>query len=160
MAANNWLREAVMAVSAAQSLRDYLAVQGSQDVDEVLRHLTDDAVFDVGRGRYEGAEVRGFFERLRSVRSESRLLEVRDVDDARAVAVFEQRDDDLAPLGIDAIRLDVEVEVAPDGRIRRFTARPTPESIAALAAARDAGRSSEGTRLAERAGTLPPAPPS
>jgi hypothetical protein len=52
------------------------------------------------------------------------------------------------------------VEVAPDGRIRRFTARPTPESIAALAAARDAGRSSEGVRLAERAGTLPPAPPS
>jgi hypothetical protein len=149
-----------MAVSAARSLTAYLAAQGSGDVDDVLTHLTDDAVFDVGRGRYEGAEVRGFLERLRAVRSESRLLEVRDVDGVRAVAVFEQRDDDLAPLGIDTIQLDVEVEVAADGRIRRFTARPTPESIAALAAARDAGRSSEGVRLAERAGTQPPAPPS
>ena len=102
-----------MAVSAAKSLRDYLAAQGSGDLDE-----------------------------------------------GRVVAVFEQRDDDLAPLGIDAIHLDVEVEVAPDGRIRRFTARPTSESIAALTAARDAGRSSEGVRLAERAGTLPPAPTS
>jgi ketosteroid isomerase-like protein len=149
-----------MAMSAAQSLRDYLAAQGSGDIDDVLKHLTDDVVFDVGRGRYEGTEVRGFLERLRAVRSQSRLLEVRDVDGVRAVAVFEQRDDDLAPLGIDTIQLDVEVEVAADGRIRRFTARPTPESIAALAAARDAGRSSEGVRLAERAGTLPPAPPS
>jgi hypothetical protein len=149
-----------MAVSAAQSLTDYVAAQGSADVDDVLRRLTDDAVFDVGRGRYEGAAVRGFLERLRAVRSQSRILEVRDVGDGRAVAVFEQRDDDLVPLGIDAIRLDVEVTVDADGRIRTFTARPTPESIAALTAARDAGRSSEGVRQAERAGTLPAAPPS
>jgi hypothetical protein len=149
-----------MAVSAARALSEYLAAQGAEDVDDALRHLADDAVFDVGRGRYEGAAVRGFLERLRAVHSESRVLELRDVGDGRAVAVFEQRDDDLAPLGIDAIRLDVEVTVDADGRIRTFTARPTPESIAALTAARDAGRSSEGVRLAERAGTLRAAPPS
>jgi hypothetical protein len=149
-----------MAVSAARALSEYLAAQGAEDVDDALRHLADDAVFDVGRGRYEGAAVRGFLERLRAVHSESRVLELRDVGDGRAVAVFEQRDDDLAPLGIDAVRLDVEVTVDADGRIRTFTARPTPESIAALTAARDAGRSSEGVRLAERAGTLRAAPPS
>jgi hypothetical protein len=149
-----------MAVSAARALSEYLAAQGAEDVDDALRHLADDAVFDVGRGRYEGAAVRGFLERLRAVHSESRVLELRDVGDGRAVAVFEQRDDDLAPLGIDAIRLDVEVTVDADGRIRTFTARPTPDSIAALTAARDAGRSSEGVRLAERAGTLRAAPPS
>jgi hypothetical protein len=149
-----------MAVSAARALSEYLAAQGAEDVDDALRRLADDAVFDVGRGRYEGAAVRGFLERLRAVHSESRVLELRDVGDGRAVAVFEQRDDDLAPLGIDAVRLDVEVTVDADGRIRTFTARPTPESIAALTAARDAGRSSEGVRLAERAGTLRAAPPS
>ena len=149
-----------MAVSAAQSLAAYLAAQSAGDVDGALRRLADGVVFDVGRGRYEGAAVRGFLERLRAVHSESRVLELRDVGDGRAVAVFEQRDDDLAPLGIDAIQLDVEVTVDPDGRIRAFTARPTPESIAALTAARDAGRRSEGVRLAEGAGTLPPASPS
>ena len=146
-----------MPESAAQVLRDYLAAQASGDVDDALRYVADDAVFDVGRGRYAGPEVRGFLERLRSIRSESRVLELGETPDGRATAVFEQRDDDLAPLGIDAIRLDVEVEVT-DGRIRVFRARPTPESIAALAAARDGGRSSEGVRLAERAGTLPPPP--
>lgn len=58
------------------------------------------------------------------------------------------------PLGIEAIRLDVRVEVTDDNRIKKFTARPTPESIEALTAARRAGRSSEGLQLAEGAGTI------
>lgn len=145
-----------MQPSAAQVLRDYLAAQGSGDVDDALTFLAEDAVFDVGRGRYEGDAVRGFLERLRAVHSESRILRIDEPAEGRATAVFEQRDDDLAPLGIDAIRLDVEVTVTAAGRIRQFRARPTPESIAALTAARDAGRRSEGVRLAEGAGTLPP----
>ena len=141
--------------SAAQVLREYVAAQASGDVDDAMRFIADDAVFDVGRGRYEGAGVRGFLERLRAIHSESRVLQIEERSEDRAAAVFDQRDDDLAPLGIPSIRLDVEVQVT-DGRIREFRARPTAESIAALAAARSAGRSSEGVRLAERAGTLPP----
>jgi hypothetical protein len=93
------------------------------------------------------------------VNSKSSLLDVRDVSDTEAEAVFEQRDDDLGPLGIDAIRLDVLVKTTDDARIQNFTARPTPESIEALTAARQAGRSSEGLRLAENAGTIPPVDP-
>jgi hypothetical protein len=141
--------------TAAQVLREYVAAQASGNVEDAMRFIADDAVFDVGRGRYEGAEIRGFVERLRAIHSESRILEIGERSQDRATAVFEQRDDDLAPLGIEHIRLDVEVEIA-DGRIRLFRARPTPESIAALTAARDAGRSSEGIRLAEQTGTIPP----
>jgi hypothetical protein len=147
-----------MAASAVEVLREYLAAQAG-GVEAALRLVSDEAVFDVGRGRYEGAAVRGFLERLRAVHSESRLVEAAEPAPGRATAVFEQRDDDLAPLGIDAIRLDVEVELDDDGRIRLFRARPTPESIAARTAARDAGGRSEGIRLAEQAGTLPPSDP-
>lgn len=143
-----------MTHTASQALRDYLAVQASGDVEDALRHVADDAVFDVGRGRYEGPEVRQFLDRLRRVRSEVRVVGIEDAGPTRAVAVLEQRDDDLVPLGIDRIRLTVEVEIGADGRIRTFTARPTPESVAAITAARDAGRRSEGVTLAERAGTL------
>ena len=141
--------------SAAQVLREYVAAQATGTVDQAMRFIADDALFDVGRGRYEGPAVRGFVERLRGVHSESRILEIQEPAADRAVAVFEQRDDDLAPLGIPSIRLDVEVETNPSGRIQVFRARPTPESIAALSAAREAGRTSEGVRLAEQAGTLP-----
>ena len=119
-----------------------------------MRFIADDAVFDVGRGRFEGPAVRGFLERLRAIHSRLRILDVEERPGGQAVAVCETRDDDLAPLGIDHIVLDVEMEVA-DGRIQVFRARPTPESIAALTAAREAGRTSEGVRLAEQAGTLP-----
>jgi len=140
---------------ASNTLELYLKAQ-SRGPDEALRLVADDAVFDVGRGRYEGhPEIRQFFERLRVINSRSSLLEVRDVSPTQAEAVLEQRDDDLTPLGIDAIRLDVHVEVTDDDRIKNFTARPTPESIEALTAARQAGRSSEGLRLAENAGTIP-----
>lgn len=143
-----------MARSASDTLQQYLEAQ-SRGTEEALRLVADDAVFDVGRGRYEGyAEIRQFFERLRMVNSRSSLLEVRDVSPTEAEAVFEQRDDDLTPLGIDAIRLDVRIEVTADDRIRQFTARPTPESIEALTAARREGRRSEGLRLAEGAGTI------
>jgi hypothetical protein len=136
-------------------LQLYLEAQ-SRGAEEALRLVADDAVFDVGRGRYEGqSEIRQFLERLTTVHSRSALLEVRDVSPTQADAVFEQRDDDLTPLGIDAIRLDVHVEVTDDDRIKNFTARPTRESIEALTAARQSGRSSEGLRLAEDAGTIP-----
>jgi hypothetical protein len=147
-----------MAASAVEVLREYLAAQAG-GVEAALRLVSDEAVFDVGRGRYVGAAGRGYLERLRADPSESRLDEAAEPAPGRATAVFEQRDDDLAPLGIDAIRLDVEVELDDDGRIRLFRARPTPESIAALTAARHAGARSEGLRLAEQAGTLPPSDP-
>jgi hypothetical protein len=137
----------------------YLDAQ-SRGADDALRLIADDAVFDVGRGRYEGhAQIRQFLERLRMVNSRSSVLEVRDVSAVEAAAVFEQRDDDLSPLGIDAIRLDVHVTMTDDSRIKSFTARPTPESIEALAAARQTGRSSDGLRLAENAGTIAPRDP-
>lgn len=148
-----------MEQSATDTLRSYLAAQ-SRGPDEALRLITEDAVFDVGRGRYEGhGQIRQFFERLRTVNSRTSALEMRDVSPTEAEASFDQSDDDLRPLGIDRIRLDVRVETTADGRIKKFTARPTPESVEALTRARQAGRSSEGIRLAERAGTLPPPDP-
>lgn len=145
-------------MTAADTLRSYLAAQSGDDVEDALRLVADDAVFDVGRGRYEGPGIREFLTRLQRVHSVARVVSVEDAGPGTAVAVLDQRDDDLLPLGIDAVRLDVEVRVGPDGRIVLFRARPTPESLAALAGARDRGRSSEGIRLAEGAGTLPPAP--
>lgn len=144
-----------MGRTATEVLRDYLAGQ-SRSADEALRLIADDAVFDVGRGRYEGhEEIRAFVERLRAVNSHTSVVEMRDVSAHEAMAVFEQRDDDLAPLGIDSIQLNVRVHTTDDGHIQTFHARPTPESIDKLAGARSAGRSSEGMRLAERAGTIP-----
>jgi hypothetical protein len=142
--------------TAADALRSYVEAQSGDDAEGALRLIADDAVFDVGRGRYEGAGIREFLERLRSVHSVARVVSIDDAGPGRAVAVLEQHDDDLLPLGIASVRLDVEVEVGADGRIALFRARPTPESLAALAAARNAGRTSEGVRLAEAAGTLPP----
>lgn len=145
-----------MVRSASETLRQYLAGQ-SRSTDEALDVIADGAVFDVGRGRYVGhREIRGFVERLRAVNSRTSVVEVRDVSANEAEAVFEQSDDDLGPLGIDTIRLNVRVQTSDDGYIQMFTARPTPESIDALKAARQAGRTSEGIRLAEKAGTLPP----
>lgn len=142
---------------ASEVLREYLSAQSSGDAGGALQLIADDAVFDVGRGRYEGREqIRGFFDRLKAVQSRTTVIDLRDCSESRATAVFQQSDDDLVPLGIDSIHLDVEVEVTGDGRLKTFTARPTPESIAALTAARNAGKSSAGVRLAERAGTLPP----
>ena len=145
-----------MGRSATETLQAYLAAQ-SRGADEALQFIAGDAVFDVGRGRYEGPqEIHEFLQRLVAVNSRTLVLELRDVSATEAVAVFEQRDDDLAPLGIESIRLNVRVETTDDARIRTFTARPTPESMQVLSAARNAGRSSEGLRLAERAETLPP----
>jgi hypothetical protein len=141
--------------AAGDVLVRYLAAQNAGDVDGALAVISPDAVFDVGRGRYEGAAVRAFLERLRDVHSVTTVVSVGHEGASHAAAVLEQRDDDLAPLGIDAIRLDADVDVVA-GRIVRFAARPTPDSLARIAAARDAGRRSEGVDLAERAGTLPP----
>lgn len=147
-----------MGRSSTEALQAYLAGQ-ARSTDDALRVIAEDAVFDVGRGRYEGHdEIRGFIDRLRAVNSRSSVVEVNEVSPTEATAVFDQSDDDLRPLGIESIRLDVRVETTADGYIKEFTARPTPESIEALTAARRAGRSSEGVRLAEQAGTLPPEP--
>jgi hypothetical protein len=142
---------------AGDVLTRYLAAQNAGDVDGALALIAEDAVFDVGRGRYVGDAVRGFLERLRDVHSVTTVVSLDERDGSHVAAVLDQRDDDLAPLGIDAIRLDADVD-AVGGRITRFAARPTPESLARIAAARDAGRRSEGVDLAERAGTLPPPP--
>jgi hypothetical protein len=145
-----------MGHSATETLQEYLAVQ-SRNIDDALRFVASDAVFDVGRGRYEGQEeIRGFLERLWTINSTTSVVEVRDISATEAVAVLEQRDDDLGPLGIESIRLDVRIQTTDEGFIKTFTARPTPESIETLNAARRDGRSSEGIRLAEQAGTLPP----
>jgi len=145
-----------MSRPATETLRAYLAGQ-SRSAADALPFIADDAVFDVGRGRYEGhVEVRKFLERLQAINSSTEVVELRDVSATEAVAVFEQRDDDLGPLGIDSIRLNVQVQTTEDGRIKTLTARPTSESIEALTAARNAGRRSEGIELAEQAGTLPP----
>lgn len=144
-----------MGQAASETLQAYLTGQ-SQSTEDALRVVADDAVFDVGRGRYQGHdEIRAFLERLRRINSRSVIVELDDVAPHEAAAVFEQRDDDLAPLGIESIRLNVRVRTTDDGRIESFTARPSPESIQALGAARAAGRTSEGVRLAEQAGTLP-----
>lgn len=145
-----------VAQSPTEILQAYLAGQ-SRSTDEALRFIAADAVFDVGRGRYEGHdEIREFIDRLRATNSNTSVVEMRDVSASAADATFDQSDDDLVPLGIESIRLSVQVETTDDGRIKTFTARPTPESIEALSAARSAGRTSEGIRLAEQAGTLPP----
>lgn len=144
-----------MSRTSVEVVREYLAAQSRGDVAEASRWIASDAVFDVGRGRYEGAEVRDFLNRLRTVNSVTSIVDVEERGEREVVGVLEQRDDDLAPLGIDRILLDVEIDVL-DEKIARFTARPTPESLAAIAAARAAGRRSEGVDLAESAGTLPP----
>src|SRR5438477_7694623 len=107
--------------SATETLQEYLAGQ-SQSADEALRFIADDAVFDVGRGRYEGhQEIRGFIERLRAVNSSTSVVEMQDVSATEAVAIFEQRDDDLGPVGIESIRLNVRVETTENGYIKTFT---------------------------------------
>jgi hypothetical protein len=144
-----------MSEAAGDVLVRYLAAQNAGDVEGAVAVIAPDAVFDVGRGRYEGAAVREFLERLRDVHSTTTVVSLEDEGASHVTAVLDQRDDDLAPLGIDAIRLDAEADVV-GGRIVRFAARPTPDSLARIAAARDAGRRSEGVDLAEQAGTLPP----
>ena len=144
-----------MTDAAGDVLARYLAAQNAGDVDAAIATIAPGAVFDVGRGRYEGGEVRAFLERLRAVHSVTTVVSLGDAGGSHVTAVLDQRDDDLVPLGIDAIRLDAEVDVA-GGRITRFAARPTADSLERISAARDAGRRSEGVDLAERAGTLPP----
>lgn len=145
-----------MSRTASDVLLEYFAAQSRGDVDRALELIAPHAVFDVGRGRYEGEGVRSFHERLRQIRSETRVITLEARGPGRVAGLVEQRDDDLGPLGIDALHLEVEAELDDSGRISAFRARPTPQSLASIAAAREAGRSSEGAELAERAGNLPP----
>jgi hypothetical protein len=147
-----------MSLFAREILNEYLAVQASGDIDELMRLISDDAIFDVGRGQYKGGEeIRQFHERLKSIHSATTAVQIEEVSPDHVTALLDQRDDDLQPLGIEKIQLETDV-ITNEERIRTFTARPTPASLALIAAARDAGRSSEGVALAERAGNLPPAP--
>lgn len=136
-------------------LLKYLSAQAAGDVEDALELIADDAVFDVGRGRFQGGDVRTFLERLRRIHSVTTVVDLEEHRPREVTGVLAQRDDDLAPLGLDEIRLDVDVTVNDDARIVRFRARPTAESLAAISKARDAGRRSEGVDLAERAGNLP-----
>jgi hypothetical protein len=145
-----------MATTKRDVVSSYLAAQSCGDIDAALALIADDAVFDVGRGRYEGHAIREFIERLARIHSVTRVVELEENQSGDVAGTLTQRDDDLRPLGIDEIRLDVQVAVDENGRIAMFSARPTPESLATIARARDAGRTSEGVELAERSGNLPP----
>jgi ketosteroid isomerase-like protein len=134
----------------------YFTAQTTKDVDASLALLDDAVVFDVGRGRYEGKDaVRSFMEMLARKNTATVARNVAVGRDGQVVAELENQDDDLNELGIESLILDAEISVE-GGRITRFQARPTPESLAQLEAARAAERSAESLRLAEEAGTLPP----
>jgi hypothetical protein len=144
-----------MAKPAHEVFDDYLAAQATGDIEEVMQYIAPNAVFDVGRGRYTGEEIRQFHERLFDIQSATNAVEIEEEAPERLTAILDQSDDDLRQLGIDKIQLQADIVTNGD-RIQMFTARPNPASLAILAAARDAGQTSKGIELAEQAGTLPP----
>lgn len=83
--------------TARDVLAAYLAAQSTGDVNAVLRLVAPDAVFDVGRGRYEGEQVPGFLHRLADVHSVTTLAAVTYQDATRVSAILDQHDDDLLP---------------------------------------------------------------
>lgn len=137
---------------------NYLAAQATGDIDKVMQLISDDATFDVGRGTYTGDGIREFHERLQSIHSVTRVIDDNEISPEHITALLDQSDDDLKPLGLDKIQLEADIVTNDAGRIITFTARPTPASLALIAAARDGGRSSEGVKLAEQAGILPTEP--
>jgi hypothetical protein len=134
--------------------RAFREAQNRADATACLALVSDDAVFDVGRGRYAGkAEIERFLEMLFRLHTHGSDLAVHDEGDDRAVARWKNTDDDLLRLGIASIELEATC-VVRDGQITALQARPSPESLAALRAAQRSGRDAEGLRLAESAGTL------
>lgn len=146
-----------MAKTACEVFDEYLAAQAAGDIDQVMRLIDENALFDVNRGRYAGDDIRKFHERLQAIHSVTNPVETKEPEPQRITALLDQTDDDLKPLGIEKIQLDADITVH-DGKILNFTARPTSASLALIAEARTAGKSSEGVRLAERAGNLPHQP--
>lgn len=140
---------------AKEVFDEYLAAQAAGDIDRVMLLIADDAVFDVGRGRYTGESIRQFHERLQAIHSATTPIKVEESEPNHITALLDQYDDDLKPLGIEKILLEADITTS-EGKIQGFTARPTRHSLALLAAARDSGRTSEGVELAERASNLPP----
>lgn len=147
-----------MANQAHQVFDNYLAAQAAGDTDRVMQLIADDAVFDVGRGKYVSDGIRQFHERLQDIKSATHVIEVDEISPKHITALLDQSDDDLKPLGIERIQLEADIVINDQGQIRTFTARPTPSSLSQIAAARSGGRTSEGVRMAEQAGTLPPKP--
>ena len=86
-----------------------------------------------GAGASRGDNIRTFLERLRRIPSATNVVKIEDRETTHAVALLDQTDDDLTPLGIEGIQLNVEVHVSHDARITRLTARPTAESLASIA---------------------------
>jgi SnoaL-like domain len=112
----------------------YLATQNAGQVDRCMELIADDAVFDVGRGYYEGTDqVRTFLLMLIGRGSRTERIESRTEGDS-VYAKWRQSDDDGRRLGIEWVELDAEVTVR-DGKIALLRARPTPESLARLQAA-------------------------
>lgn len=140
---------------AKEVFDEYLTAQAEGDVDKVMQLISDDAVFDVGRGRYTGDSIRQFHDRLQAIHSVTTPIKVEEPEPNHLTALLDQYDDDLKPLGIEKIQLEADI-MTGDEKIQSFTARPNPLSLAILAAARDSGRTSEGIELAEQAGNLPP----
>lgn len=143
-----------MSKPAKEVFDAYLAAQAEGDMDMVMQLISDDAVFDVGRGRYRGDGIRQFHDRLQAIHSVTTPIKVAEPEPNHITALLDQYDDDLKPLGIEKIQLEADV-VTSDGKIQNFTARPNSASLALIAAARAAGRTSEGVELAEQAGNLP-----
>jgi limonene-1,2-epoxide hydrolase len=143
-------------IDPVQVVQEYFEAQAGSDLDLALSTLDDRVVFDVGRGRYEGKDaVSSFLAMLAAKDTATVVVDMSLAADGRILCVLRNSDRDLRQLGIESLDLAAEVSVE-DGRITQFHARPTPESIEKLEAARAAGRSAEGLRLAEEAGTLPP----
>lgn len=109
----------------------YLAAQNGGQVDRCMELIADDAVFDVGRGYYEGTEqVRSFLNMLVGRGSRTQAVESRT--DANTVhATWRQSDDDGRRLGIEWVELDAAITIR-EGKIALLRARPTPDSLARL----------------------------
>lgn len=144
-------------VDPAHVVQKYFEAQAGSDLALALAALDDSVVFDVGRGRYEGKDaVSSFLAMLAAKDTVTVVVDMSLTSDGTVLCVLRNSDDDLSQLGIESLDLNAEVSVE-DGRITQFHARPTPESLEKLEAARATGRIADGLLLAEEAGTLPPA---
>lgn len=115
-------------------VQTFLECQNAGDIDCCLELIAEDAVFDVGRGRYEGKEqIRSFVTMLVGRGSHTTVVESRPEQDG-VRGLWEQVDDDGRRLGIPQVQLQAQVRVR-DGKILSLHARPTAESLAALRAA-------------------------
>jgi SnoaL-like domain len=121
-------------MEAAATVESYIAAQNAGDIAGCVAVIADDAVFDVGRGRYAGKDqVTSFVKMLIGRQSRTEILESRAEGDS-VHGLWRQSDDDGRGLGVEWVQLEAHVTVR-DGKINSLHARPTPESLAALRAA-------------------------